>query len=127
MRKLNIVAVVAILTLCVGCATFFGTVVTMTEVVRSGMTQWGSMSKRGLTSKGVDAQVIAAHDQYRGACAVAQAALVTYKATGNQADYVQALATARVAAVGVIDLIAPLLKPNEGAKLLKQLEKARGL
>lgn len=114
-------AVVALLT---GCATVFTGIVTVTQVVDSGMRQWAALSKAGKTSAELDNRVIAAHDTYRQQATLAQAALKTYKATNDAKDLQTALGIARDAADPLIDLIAGVLSPSKSARLKANLNQA---
>ena len=122
----NLAAVMAVAFL-IGCSSLWTGTVTITSVVDSAMKNWAEMSAAGKSSQAIDAAVIKAHDQYRAACSITQVALVTYKQTGNQAEYVKALTALRASAGGIIDLIAPLLSPGETSTLRTQLGKAGGI
>ena len=107
-----------------GCATVFTGIVTVTKVVDNGMTQWAHLSNTHQTSAATDAAVVAAHDRYRLVCRIAQASLVAYQSTRNPADLTAAISQAKLAAVPLIDLIATLLQPTQGAALKQSLAKA---
>lgn len=122
MKKLYItIAVVALLC---GCATLFTGVITITSVVDAAMTDWAELSARHQTTPEFDAKVIAAHDKYRAAAAIAQAALISYKLGGPDADYLKALQVLRDATTPLIDLISSIVAPKEGVKLKTSLLKA---
>lgn len=118
---------VSIICILVGCSTLYSGVVTITSVVDSAMKQWASLSVSGKTTKAIDDKVTAAHDKYRQAAAATQAALIAYKANGDQSAYVAALAAARAAAGDLVNLIAPLLLPNSATTLQNNLSKAKTL
>lgn len=109
------------------CVSLSTAVITITQVVDSGMKDWAAMSVAGKSTPAIDVKVIAAHDNYRQACAVAQKALVAFKETGNNSDYVKALAAARASADGLIDLITPLITPDKSTELKIKLSKATQL
>jgi hypothetical protein len=115
------------LLLVLACSSIYTGVVTITSVVDAAMKNWAQLSVAGKTSPAVDAAVTKAHDQYRKAAGVAQTALLAYKAGGNQADYLNALAAVRTTADGLVDLIVPLLTPSQGANLKIKLTKASAL
>lgn len=108
----------------VACASVYTGVVTITSVVDSAMKEWAALSVKGQTSPSIDAAVIAAHNKYREAAALAQTALVTYKATGNQTEWTKALTVVRSAADGLIGLITPLLTPTKAATINSNFAKA---
>lgn len=118
---------VSIICILVGCSTLYSGVVTITSVVDSAMKQWASLSVSGKTTKAIDDKVTSAHDKYRQAAAATQAALIAYKANGDQSAYVAALAAARAAAGDLVNLIAPLLLPNSATTLQNNLSKAKTL
>lgn len=109
----------------VGCSSLYQDVITITAVVDAAMKDWAALSVTGKTSPALDAKVALAHDQYRHAAAVAQNALLAYKATGDQNQYIGALQAAKIAAQGLIDIIAPLLNPNEADRLTNNLIQAK--
>lgn len=108
----------------IGCSTLYTGVVSLTSVVDSAMKEWAKMSVAGKTTPDFDAKVVKAHDQYRAACGVAQAALIQYKAGGDQAKYISALQAAKVAASGLLDIILPLLTVDKADTFRGQLAKA---
>lgn len=116
---------VLIVSLLVGCASLYSGVITITSVVDSAMKQWAQLSVSGKTTPAIDAKVTAAHDKYRQAAAATQAALIAYKASGDQTAYVAALNAARAAAGGLIDLIVPLVLPGDATTLQNNLAKAK--
>lgn len=124
MRKLNTIAAALAVAFIVGCSTLYTTTVTITQVVDAGMKDWSQMSAAGKSTAAIDAAVIKAHDQYRGACAVAQTALINYKASGNNADYVSALVAVRASVDSLFNLITPLLTPAKASNLKSNLSKA---
>jgi hypothetical protein len=124
MKQAQNIGAVFLLVLLMGCSTLYTTTVTITQVVDSGMKSWAQMSAAGKSTAAIDAAVIKAHDQYRGACAVAQTALINYKASGNNADYVSAIIAVRASVDGLFNLITPLLTPAKASTLKSQLAKA---
>lgn len=123
--KLNrVLPLLLVMFMAVGCAGLFQGVVTVTTVVDSAMKSWATLSVDGMTTAQLDAQVKAAHLKYRQAAAVCQDALVAYKTSGNQQDYIKALEAAKVAATGVLDIITPLLSFSKGEGLYHKLGRA---
>ena len=91
------------------------------------MKDWAALSVKGKTSPAIDNHVTAAHNAYRQAAATAQAALMAYKASGDQSQYIAALNAAKAAAQGVLDIIIPLLDQTEADKLATNLANAKTL
>jgi hypothetical protein len=127
MKYLKHIPVALAILMIVGCASLYQSVITITSVVDSAMKDWASLSAAGKTSAAIDAKVTIAHNTYRSAAGTAQAALVAYKSSGDQTQYVAALNAAKVAAQGLIDLIVPLLDPSTGNTLSNNLSKAKTL
>jgi hypothetical protein len=127
MRKAQTAIAAIMVTILVGCATWYTGTVTITAVVDSAMRNWAQMSVAGKTSAAIDVKVIAAHNQYRAACAVAQTALISYKANGDQAQYIAAITAVRSSVDALFALITPLLSPAQSTSLQTQLAKAQTL
>jgi hypothetical protein len=123
-QKTQTIAAALAVAFLVGCSTLYDTTVTITQVVDAGMKDWSQMSAAGKTTPAIDAAVVKAHDQYRAACAVAQTALINYKASGNNADYVSAIVAVRASVDSLFDLITPLLTPAKASTLQSNLKKA---
>jgi hypothetical protein len=121
----KIITTLLMIGLLTGCTTMFQGIVTVTEVVDSAMKNWAHLSNTGQTSKEFDQKVMAVHDRYRQAAAVAQLSLNTYKVTANQADFTAALTAARDGAGPLIDLIASILNPVDSVALKTKLMKAQ--
>lgn len=127
MRHARNLGAILVLAAVIGCSSLYTGTVTITSVVDSAMKNWAELSVAGKTSQAIDAAVIKAHDQYRASCAVAQTALVVYKQSGDQSQYVKAMLAVRSAADGIIDIIAPLLSPTKVETLRAKLSKAGGI
>jgi hypothetical protein len=127
MKTLRLPLSVFLFALLVGCATIYTGVVTITATVDLAMKSWAALSAKGQTTSAVDAKVIAAHNQYRAACAVAQAALTAYKASGDPTQYNVAIAAAKQAASNLVALIVPLVTPAQATTLQTNLANAKTL
>lgn len=127
MNRKNVLPILLLAVALTACTTVYTGIVTLTSVVDSAMKNWAALSVAGKTTPIIDTKVVAAHDTYRKACAVAQSALVAYKTSGNDADYLKALEAARAAAGGLIDLIVPLLDSQTAATLKAKQAKATAL
>lgn len=127
MNRKTLIPILAVAFLCMACQTLFTSTVTITSVVDSAMKQWAALSVKGTTGPVIDAKVVDAHNKYRAACGVAQAALVAYKASGDQTQYVAALSAVKAAAGGIIDLIVPFITTDRGVTLKSNLTKASTL
>ena len=122
--KIRHVITIAVCALLLGCATFYSSVITVTEVVDSGMKQWAQANKNRQTTPEFNVQVVKLHDNYRMAAAAAQLSLKAYKNTGNAADLVSALQQAKDGAGPLIEFISGILIPSQGDALKTQLAKA---
>lgn len=143
MKKLNsiLLAVVMVLSSMVLPITIVGTVavvgcrggsvwphiVTVTEVRDSAMKELAQLSKQGQISEATDAKIAKADEVYRAAAETAAKSLRTYKEGGSEADYVKALAAAKAAVTGILDILTPFLTQAEAVKLNTQLAKASRL
>lgn len=119
----NLWALLALVCL-IGCQTLYTATISITSVVDSAMKTWASMSVAGKTTPTLDARVIAAHDTYRASCGVAQRALITYKAGGDQQAYIVALQATKIAADGLFEILYPLFTAPRAQELKTQLAKA---
>jgi hypothetical protein len=111
----------------VGCATFYATVVTITSVVDVTMKNWAELSVAGKTTPAIDIKVKAAYAKYQAACGVAAESLKTYKSTGDQTSYNQAVAVAKTAATELLAILTPLLTSTVADDLSTKLAKAKTL
>lgn len=127
MRHARTLATVLAVAFLIGCGTLWTTTVTITQVVDQGMKDWAAASAAGKTTPAIDATVMKAHDKYRAAAAAAQTALVAYKASGSQDQYLAALTAVRAAASQIFDLITPFIPTSEGQTLNAKLSKATSL
>lgn len=124
MRKLSL-PILAVLLMCAACTTLYTGVVTITNVVDAGMKDYAALQVAGKTTPALDAQVRAGHDKYREACAAAQTALIAYKSSGDNSQWIAALQAVRSAADEIIQLIVPLVTPEKGTALVNNLAKAK--
>jgi len=65
------------------------------------------------------------HHRYRMAASAAQTALIAYKASGDNAQWIAALQAVRAAADEIIQLIVPLVTPEKATTLQNNLAKAK--
>jgi hypothetical protein len=124
MKKLHMAVTLLALIVLIGCKSTYSTIVTVTQVVDSGMKQWASLANHGQTTPAFNQKVVAAHDNYRKAAAVAQLSLVAYKNTSNATNLVQALTAAKDGALPLIDLIASVISAEKGDQLRLDLASA---
>ena len=108
----------------VACASLYTGVVTVTQVVDQTMKDWAALSVAGKTTPVIDVKVKATHDRYRQTAATLEQALVIYKQTGDQGQYVAALQAVKAVAGELIDLIVPLVTAKEATTLKTNLAKA---
>lgn len=108
----------------VACQTFYGGVVTLTDVVDSAAKSYAKMYNDGLVPEAVARKASDAHGKYRLAAGAAHDALVAYKA-GQTVDTKAALELARGAAKNFVDVIAQLLTAKRAAEFQAQIAKAK--
>jgi Na+-translocating ferredoxin:NAD+ oxidoreductase RnfG subunit len=116
--------ILAICALLVSCTTLYTSVITVTEVVDSGMKQWAQANKARQTTPEFNLQVVRLHDNYRAAAAAAQFSLKAYQASGNATMLVTALQQAKDGAAPLIQFIVTILLPPQADALTTQLAKA---
>lgn len=124
MKKLVQLMIATCVLLTAGCNTLPKVVVTIVDAEDAAMREWADAHNRGFTSKELDAKVDKAHQNFVQVCHIAKSALEAYKATGNEAQYVQAIATVRAAANGVLDLVVNIVSSQRKAELQKMLDSA---
>ena len=111
-----------------GCGTLWGHVITVTEVRDSAMRELAALSAQGRISPATDAKITQADDAYRTAAEITARALVAYKAgTSQPGDYAASLKAVKDAVSAILDILAPLVMPSEGAGFRTRLEKASQL
>ena len=120
----KILPIVSLAVLLTACATLYSSVVTITSVVDTAMKAWAEASVKGITTPAVDAKVKEVHAKYVASCAVASKALKAYKDTGDQSQYLQALAVVKASAVDLVALITPFIASDTATKLNTNLSKA---
>ena len=106
-----------------GCASVNQTTVTLTSVVDSAMKNWAQASVAGQTSPALDAQVKAAHEQYRAVCGAIVPVYETALANGQAPDAAAVLRTLRAAVDPLLNLLVPLLPAPGQTQLNAQLRK----
>ncbi len=114
----------------VGCATFYRSVVSLTQVVDGASKSYATLFNDGLVPPELHAKVAAAHLNYRLAARVTKDALEAYKMSGDPSTFEQAFMIAGQAAQEFVQLLLPLLTTEQSIALqsgLKQAVAARKL
>lgn len=127
MRYARYVPALALTIILAGCTTLFTGAVTITKVVDTTMKAYAELKVNNQTTPAIDEAAKKAHDQYRQYCGVAAKALQTYKDTGDPGSYNAAFQAVRSAALDIINLLQPLLAPDQVTKLKTQLMSAKQL
>jgi uncharacterized lipoprotein NlpE involved in copper resistance len=125
MKKLQIALTLLVVLVLIGCKSTYSTIITVTQVVDSGMKQWSRLANTGQTTPAFNAKVVTAHDNYRKAAAVAQLSLIAYKNTSNATNLVQALSAAKDGALPLVDLIVSVVSAEKGDQLRVDLAHAQ--
>ncbi len=106
------------------CTTFYHSVVTLTQVVGGASKTYAQLYNDGLVPAPLAAKVATAHLNYRAAARSTRDALIAYKASGDPAAYEQAFATAAASAAEFVNLLLPLLYPDDAIALQTGLRQA---
>jgi len=122
MKKIT-TTILAVALLC-GCATVYKSVVTITQVRDSALKQLAQLNKAGKLSIATYNKVEAADAAYRQAAEVAEKALIAYKTSGDQVQYVQALQAVKAAVSAILDILNPMIPLADATALQTQLVKA---
>lgn len=106
----------ATMLLCVGCQTF-KVIVTVCDAEDAVMKTWATAHNDGKTSVEFDKSVQRAHTVFINTALASKTALQAYKDNGDKSQYVQALATTKAAALGVLDLVNSLVSQKRSGEL----------
>lgn len=110
-----------------GCQTFNSSIVTITQVRKSAITEMAKLYKQGLVSPETDKKFEALDEQFIKAANVAEQALIAYQ-TGLTTEQPDAKVLAVKAIVGqLLDIITPMLAARDSNKLNTQLSTATQL
>lgn len=107
-----------------GCSTFYHSVVSLTQVVDGASKEYARLYNDGLIPPELAFKVSAAHLRYREAARLTRDALIAYKTSGDPAAYEQAFALAGQAASEFVQLLLPLLYPDDSIALQTGLKLA---
>ncbi len=121
---LALAAALGLSALMVGCAGLNRSIITVTDVVDSAMTEYADAQVRGLTTPALDAKVKAAHAEYQKAAGLALVAYQTATANGDKPAALATLKTLREAVDPLFDLITPKLAADRAVTLSQQLNQA---
>lgn len=122
MKKLILVATTFAL-MCCGCNTFQA-IITICDVEDIAMQHWSKAHNDGVTSDAFDREVMKAHNNFIQVKLSTRAALEEYKNNGDKTPYLRAVAIARVAAKGVLDIVSAVVTPTEANRMSKLLVSA---
>jgi len=122
-KYLAIVATVVL----VGCASLYSSIVTVTEVRKSVMNQYGTLYRAGHISEETVAKVRAADAQYLIAANSMRLALIAYKAGTSTNDPATKLEAVKAPIYGIISIITPLVGEVVARQYNKDLTKANQL
>lgn len=111
-----------------GCTTLYTTVVTLTQLRKDILNEYGELYRAGLISSETDYKVFKADELFREAAAAMEVTLVAYKAgTATDADVQKKLAAVKAALGQILVLIEPLVVKSTAAKFNQQLATATKL
>jgi len=122
-KYLAIVATVVL----VGCASLYSSIVTVTEVRKSVMNQYGVLYRAGHISVETRDKVRAADAQYIVAADVMRLSLIAYKAGTSTNDPAAMLEQVKAPVYSIIQIITPLVGEVVARQYNKDLTKANQL
>jgi len=128
MKKYLLITLAVTTILLGGCASIYTSIVTITQVRKSAMNEYGELYRKGLTTAKIDAQVEKIDAQFLVAAKATQQSLELYKAgMGQEGDYVKNLQTVRGIVFNLLTIIEPLLESSKSNQLNTQLANAKSL
>lgn len=108
----------------IGCGTIPQNVITITSTVDSAAKEYAHLYNAGTVSDGLDRQVEQAHLTYRKAAKTAKEALIAYKISKDDTQYIEAFIQAQRAASAFVELIAPIITAEKSILYKNQIKKA---
>lgn len=124
MKKLMALSLTVLLA--VGCQTLYTTVVTITQVRESVMTELGRLYREGKIPPAMDKKIADADAKVRTAAAVCEQAIMTAKLNGT-AEPVEQLKALKMAINEIIVILADFSQPQTINRLQVQLQTAERL
>jgi hypothetical protein len=119
-------AIITLIILC-GCQTFNSSIVTITQVRKSAITEMAALYKKGLVSPETDAKFEAIDEEFIKGANIAEHAIIAYK-EGLTTEKPNGKVLAVKVIVGqMLDIITPMLVARDGNKLNTDLSKATQL
>jgi len=113
--------------LLVGCQTFYSSVVTVTEIRKSVMNQYGTLYRAGHISVETRDKVRIADARYLQAADTMRLALIAYKAGTSTNDPATTLEQVKEPVYAIINIITPLIGEVVARQYNKDLTKANQL
>lgn len=113
--------------LLVGCQTFYSSVVTVTEIRKSVMNQYGTLYRAGHISIETRDKVRIADARYLQAADTMRLALIAYKAGTSTNDPAATLEQVKEPVYAIINIITPLIGEVVARQYNKDLTKANQL
>jgi len=125
MKKL--ISVLLIGAIC-GCTTLYTSIVTVTELRKDILNEYGELYRAGLISPDIDYKASLADAAFIDAAAAMEVVLVAYKnGTATDADVQQKFAVVKAALAEILLLIEPLVVKSTADNYHKQLATATKL
>lgn len=124
MKQLTNLFVVMTLLVAVGCSALYVSVITVTQVRNSAMTELANLYAQGKIDAELDARIEIIDANYILAAKTAEQAFIAYKNGGDRSTYPAALKALQGVVANLIDLLTPLVTPDKTAKLTTDLQKA---
>lgn len=116
------------LILLTGCTTLYTSIVTLTQLRKDIMNEYGVLYRAGQISPETDLKITKADEKFREAAAAMETVLIHYKAgTATDADVTAKLTAVKAAIATVITLIEPYVIVQTTVKFQTQLATAKQL
>lgn len=116
---------VFVLLITVGCNSLYKGAVTLSQAEDAVMKQWATLHNDHMTTPDIDTKVMAAHANFNAAKLAAAAALRSYAAGGDKANYIRLLEAARAAIDPLFSILQPLMSQSTASSLKLQVLNAK--
>lgn len=121
-------SLLAIALLVAGCAGIYSTIITITQVRKDVMNEYGKLYRAGKISTELDTKIVKADENYRLAANQCERVLIAYKTgAANKADVAAQIANVKIMLAVILDVLEPYLVEQKSAQLNQQLATATQL
>lgn len=111
-----------------GCTTFYSSVVTLTQLRKDILNEYGELYRAGLISNETDYKAAQADEAFRQSARALEITLIAYKeGTADKVEVAQQLTAVKTALGQILILIEPLVVKSEMTRYNQQLATATKL